>query len=121
MAGLGPRSAIERAEIGNSRPTAVRACALLDPRERPITAGGVGEESAAPLHGDVGGLLHRLDRKVPRRLHHDTAVATHPGDNGRPILVVMAPPGLAVLAATPGLASQRLLAARLGLSLWPAV
>jgi len=27
---LGPRSAIERAEIGNSRPTVVRACALLD-------------------------------------------------------------------------------------------
>jgi hypothetical protein len=36
MAGLGPRSAIERAEIGNSRPTVVRACALLD-RERDIT------------------------------------------------------------------------------------
>ena len=30
MAGLGPRSAIERAESGNSRPTVVRACALLD-------------------------------------------------------------------------------------------
>src|SRR5262245_29701803 len=30
MVGLGPRSAIERAEIGNSRPTVVRACALLD-------------------------------------------------------------------------------------------
>jgi len=30
MVGLGPRSAIERAEIGNSQPTVVRACALLD-------------------------------------------------------------------------------------------
>ena len=30
MAGLGTRSAIERAESGNSRPTVVRACALLD-------------------------------------------------------------------------------------------
>jgi hypothetical protein len=30
MAGRGPRSAIERAEIGHSRPTGVRACALLD-------------------------------------------------------------------------------------------
>src|SRR5262252_743371 len=49
-------------------------------RERPITAGGVGEESAAPLHDDVGGLLHRLDRKVPRRLNHDPAMATDPGD-----------------------------------------
>src|SRR5215471_17019819 len=86
-------------------------------RERPITAGGVGEESAAPLHDDVGGLLHRLDRKVPRRLQHDTAMATHPGDNGRPILVVMAPPGLAFLVATPGVASQRFLAAHLGLAL----
>ena len=34
MVGLGPRSAIERAEIGNSRPTVVRACALLDQRGR---------------------------------------------------------------------------------------
>src|SRR5215510_4536840 len=41
MAGLGPRSAIERAEIGNSRPTVVRACALLDPHlttNDPLTA-----------------------------------------------------------------------------------
>ncbi len=30
MVGRGPRSAIERAESGNSRPTVVRACALLD-------------------------------------------------------------------------------------------
>src|SRR4030095_7135895 len=75
-------------------------------RERPIAAGGVGEESAAPLHGDVGGLLHRLDREVPWRLQHDTAVATHPSNNGTPILVVMAPPGLACLAAPPGRAAQ---------------
>jgi len=31
MAGLGTRSAIERAEIGNSRPKVARACVLLDP------------------------------------------------------------------------------------------
>src|SRR4029450_10600394 len=85
--------------------------------QRAIAARRVGIEPTAPLHSDVGGLLHRLDRKVPRRLHHDTTVATDPGDNGRPILVVMAPPGLAFLAAPPGLASQRCLAARLGLSL----
>jgi hypothetical protein len=30
MDGLGPRFAIERAKIGNSRPTVARACALLD-------------------------------------------------------------------------------------------
>src|SRR5215831_14641201 len=85
--------------------------------QRAIAARRVGIESTAPLHGEVGGLLPRLDRKVPRRLHHDTAVATHRGDNGRPILVIMAPPGLTFLAATPGVASQRFLAARLGLSL----
>jgi hypothetical protein len=33
MVGLGPRFAIERAEIGNSQPTVVRACALLDRKE----------------------------------------------------------------------------------------
>lgn len=38
MAGLGTRSAIERAEIGNSRPTVVRACALLDRRLSPSEA-----------------------------------------------------------------------------------
>ena len=32
MVGRGPRFAIERAESGNSRPTVVRACALLDRR-----------------------------------------------------------------------------------------
>jgi len=30
MVGLGAHFAIERAEIGNSRPTVVRTCALLD-------------------------------------------------------------------------------------------
>src|SRR5262245_42992104 len=38
MVGLGPRSAIERAEIGNSRPTVVRACALLDQQRRQMRA-----------------------------------------------------------------------------------
>ena len=32
MVGRGPRFAIDRAESGNSRPTVVRACALLDRR-----------------------------------------------------------------------------------------
>src|SRR5262244_1966257 len=78
--------------------------------QRAIAARRVGIEPTAPLHGEVGGLLHRLDRKVPRRLYHDTAVATHPGDNGRPILVVMAPPGLAFLTAPTRSTPQRLLA-----------
>src|SRR5262249_12658173 len=86
-------------------------------RERPIAAGRVGQESADPLHSDVGGLLHRLDGKVPRRLDDDTPLAAHPGDNGRPIFVVMPPPGLTLLATPPWRAAQRFRPARLGLSL----
>src|SRR5215510_1684744 len=82
---------------------------------RSIATRGVRIESAPRLDREVGRFLHCLDGKVPRRLHHDTSLAANPRDDGRPILVVMAPPGLAFLAATPGLASQRLLAARLGL------
>jgi len=65
MVGLGPRSAIERAEIGNSRPTVVRACALLDllkcARDHPITPTGkppplaVRLEQALPFRRCVGG------------------------------------------------------------------
>jgi hypothetical protein len=57
MAGRGPRSALERAEIGNSRPTVVRSCALLDltdrhSRSRPNSRHDSGEISALrPLPG----------------------------------------------------------------------
>src|SRR5215831_12951864 len=83
----------------------------------PIATRGVRRESAPRLDREVGRFLHCLDGKVPRRVDHDTSLAADPRDDGGPILVVMAPPGLAFLAATPGLASQRLLAARLGLAL----
>ena len=75
-------------------------------RERPIAAGRVGQESAAPLHSNVGGLLHRLDGKVPRRLDADTPLAADPGDDRGSVFVVMAPPGLPFLAAPPWLATQ---------------
>jgi len=45
MVGLGPRSAIERVEIGNSRPTVVRACALLDH----VCCTGAGTGFALPM------------------------------------------------------------------------
>jgi hypothetical protein len=69
------------------------------------------------LHGEVGGLLHRLDRQVPCRVDHDTTLTAYPDDNGRPIFVVMAPPGLAGLAAPPWRAAQRFRPARPDLSL----
>src|SRR5262249_34373012 len=90
---------------------------MLIAHYQPVAAGRVRVELAAGLHGEVGGLLHRLDRKVPSRLDHDTPLAAHPRDNGRPVLVVMAPPGLAFLATTPWLAAQRFRPAFLGLSL----
>src|SRR5215467_8889467 len=62
------------------------------------------------LHGEVGGLLHRLDRQVPCRVDHDATLTAHPGDNDRPIFVIMAPARLALLTATTRAASQRFLA-----------
>src|SRR5215475_9096297 len=90
---------------------------MLIARDQPVAAGRVRVELTAGLHGEVGGLLHRLDRKVPCRLDHDATLTAYPGDYGRPIFVVMAPPGLAFLATPPWRAAQRFRPARLGLSL----
>src|SRR5262252_1414364 len=86
-------------------------------RDQPGAAGRVRVEFAAGVHGEVGRLLHRLDGKVPCRVEHYAPLAAHPGDHGRPILVVVPPPGLTLLATPPGLAAQRFRPARLGLSL----
>src|SRR5215468_1493238 len=90
---------------------------MLITRDQPVAAGRVRVELAAGLHGEVGGLLHRLDRQVPCRVDHDATLTAYPGDNGRPIFVVMAPPGLAFLATPPWLAAQRFLPTLLGLPL----
>src|ERR671922_287375 len=90
---------------------------MLITRDQPVAAGRVRIQPTAGLHGEVGGLLHRLDRKVPCRVDHDATLMADPGDNGRPIFVVMAPPGLAFLATPPWLAAQRFRPAFLGLSL----
>src|SRR5215467_4605681 len=86
---------------------------------QPVAAGRVRIELTAGLHGEVGGLLDRLDSKVPCRLDHDTALAAHPGDNSRSILVIVAPAGLALLATPPWLAAQRFRPTFPGLSLVP--
>src|SRR5215831_17577844 len=86
-------------------------------RDQPVAAGRVRVELAAGLYGEVGGLLHRLDRKVPCRVDHDATLTAYPGDNGRPIFVVMAPAGLAFLATPPWRAAQRFLPTLLGLPL----
>src|SRR5918912_9730 len=84
---------------------------------RPIAAGRVGIEPTARLHGQVGGLLYRLDREIFGRVDHNGTLAADPRDDGWPGFVEMAPTGLAFLAAPARSASQRLLPALLGLSL----
>src|SRR6266568_8745844 len=90
---------------------------MLIARDQPVAAGRVRIELTAGLHGEVGGLLYRLDRQVPCRVDHDATLTAHPGDDRRPIFVVMAPPGLAFLAAPPWRAAQRFRPACLGLAL----
>src|SRR5215510_11024874 len=79
--------------------------------ERPIAAGGVGREPTPRLHCQVGSLLHRLHRAIAGRVDDDRALATDPGDDGRPVFVIVPPTGLTFLATPTRAASQRLLAA----------
>src|SRR5262244_1039242 len=77
--------------------------------QRPIAAGRVRVEPAARAHGDLGRLLHRLDREISGRLDDDGSLATDPGDDGRPVFVIMVPARLALLTAPTCPASQHLL------------
>src|SRR5215831_14007141 len=70
-----------------------------------VAAGGVRVQPASRLDSEVGGLLHRLDGKVSRRLDDDTSLAADPGDDRRAVFVVMAPSGLPFLAVPPWLAT----------------
>src|SRR4030095_11454855 len=76
-------------------------CVMRIARDQSVAAGRVRVELAAGLYGEGGRFLHRLDGKVPRRVDHDPSLAADPGDDGGPVLVVMAAPGLAFLAAPP--------------------
>ena len=55
-------------------------------------------------------LRHRLHRAISGGLDNHCPLATAPGDAGRPVFVLMAPPGLALLPAPTRSAPQRLLA-----------
>src|SRR5262245_16396408 len=76
---------------------------------RSIATGRVGIEAAARLDGEVRRLLHRLHREIFGRVDDDRPLATDPGNNRGPVFVIMAPTGLAFLAAPTRAASQRLL------------
>src|SRR5256885_9957799 len=87
--------------------------------QRLIAARRVGVEPTARLHGEVSCLLHRLDGEITGRLDDNSPLATDPGDDGRPVFVIMAPTGLAFLAPATRPASQRFLPAVFGLALVP--
>src|SRR5262245_8819337 len=82
---------------------------VLVARQRPIATGRVRVERTACLHCNVGSLLDRLHREIFGRLEDDRPVATDPGDNRGPVFVIVPPPGLTLLAATPCAVSQRFL------------
>ena len=84
-----------------------------------IAAGRVCIEPTARFDGKVGRFLHRLHGKVPRALYDNSPLTADPGDDGRPVFVVVPPTGLALLAATPWPTPQRLLPALLGLAFLP--
>src|SRR5712691_3973855 len=84
-----------------------------------IAARRVGVEPTARLHGEVRRLLDRLHREIAGRLDDDSPLPTDPGDNRRPILVIMATTGLAFLPPATRSAPQRLLATAWRLPLVP--
>src|SRR4029434_9071163 len=82
-----------------------------------IAARRVGVETTARLHGEVSRLLDCLHGEIAGRLDDDCPLPTDPGDNCRPILVIMAPTGLAFLPPATRAAPQCLLATALRLPL----
>src|SRR4029453_18468359 len=63
--------------------------------------------------------LHRLHGEIFGRLDDNGPLATDPGDDRWPVFVVVAPPGLAFLAAPTRSTPQRLLPTLLGLAFLP--
>src|SRR5215467_9637953 len=90
---------------------------MLIAHDQPVAAGRVRIELTAGLHGEVGGLLHCFDRKVPCRVDHDRSLTTDPGDDRRTVFVVVPPTKLAFLAATTRSAAQMFFSALLRLPL----
>src|SRR5262245_38870746 len=82
-----------------------------------IAARRVCRGPTALLPGKVRRLLDRLDRAIAGRLDDDRPLPTDPRDHRRPILVIMAPAGLALLPATTRAASQVLFSIVLRLAL----
>src|SRR5881227_3047405 len=86
------------------------------PLHRPIAAGRIGIQATARVHSKIGRFLHRLHREIFSRLDDNSPLPTDPGDDRGPVFVVMAPTGLAFLAAATWSAPQGLCATVFGLA-----
>src|SRR5215813_4093480 len=85
----------------------------------PLVKGGV---KAPPAKrqcraGPKAGARRGFTREISGRLEDDSPLATDPRDDGRPVFVIMAPTGLALLPATTRAAPQRFLPTLLRLAL----
>src|SRR5262249_38753240 len=69
-------------------------------QNRPRAAGRVGRQPTARVHRHVHRVLYRLHGAIFGRSEDDRSLATDPGDDRRPVFVIMAPTGLAFLATT---------------------
>ena len=101
MVGLGPRFAIERAEIGNSQPTVVRACALLDHQYGCVTL--------HRCHYDLqtGTVTHlRLGQWYPSPFAARQAQGALRERTPQDSVIVVRPPAVRQPAAGPGRAEQ---------------
>src|SRR5262249_24781509 len=86
-------------------------------RQRSIAAGRVRIKPAARLDRQVCRLLHGLDGKILHRVYHNGPLPADPRDDRRPVFIIVAAAGLALLASTPRAVSQRLLPTLFGLTL----
>src|SRR5437016_10383191 len=105
-------------------PTCVFLLRMIDvlvevPFHRPIAAGRIGIQATARVHSKIGRFLHCLHGEIFGRLDDDRPLATDPRDNGRPVFVIVAPTGLAFLAAATWSAPQGLCVTLFGLTFLP--
>jgi hypothetical protein len=86
-------------------PTGVCLLRMIDvlvegPLQRPRAAGRIGLQATPRLYSKIGRLLHGQHRAIRGRLDDHRPLPPAPGDARWAVFVVMAPPGLALLAAS---------------------
>jgi hypothetical protein len=89
-------------------PLRVRADRRPAALQRPIAPRRGGGAPTARLDSEGGGLLDRLHRAIAGRLAHHCPLAPDPGDAGRAVFGLLAPPRRARLPAPTGATPPRL-------------